>query len=72
MRVTILIALLGMTGCADSPASLGITGPGSVPLPEPAVDDSTVRPPGIPDSGGSYYGPSVGPAPASGRYFNYN
>ena len=34
-------------------------------------DDSIIGNPGVPDPGQSY-GPSVGPIPSSGRFFNYN
>jgi hypothetical protein len=72
MRATILIGVLALSGCGDTPASLGITGPGAPPPPAPAIDDTTVGVPGIPDTGGGGYGSGLGPAPASGRYFNYN
>jgi hypothetical protein len=70
MRALALIAALGVAGCGGSPQSLGITGPGAPPV-APAVDDSTISNPGIPDAG-SGYGPSVGPTPSGGRYYNYN
>ena len=70
MRTLILLAALGLAGCGNSPASLGITGPGAPPPPAPASDDSTS--PGVPDQGGGYFGPSIGPMPSNGRYFNYN
>ncbi len=72
MRTLILLATLGIAGCGHTPASLGITGPGVAPSPAPASDDSTITSPGIPDQGGGYYGPSIGPMPSNGRYFNYN
>jgi len=69
MRAATLIAVLALTGCAASPASLGITGP--APLsPPPAVDDSVIGQPGVPDTNG--YGPSMVPSTGGGRYFNYN
>jgi hypothetical protein len=76
MRLLPLLAVLTAAGCNASPASLGITGPGAPPKPPPAIDDSTILAPGIPDPG-STYGPSVGPTPSSsgpsgGQYFNYN
>jgi hypothetical protein len=70
MRALTLIAALAMAGCNATPASLGITGP-APPAPQPTVDDSTILAPGLPDPG-SGYGPSVGPNPTQGRYFNYN
>ena len=71
-RVLFLIAVVGVAGCSDSPASLGITGPGAdAPAPPSIGDDSIIGNPGIPDYGQSY-GPSIGPIPSSGRFFNYN
>jgi hypothetical protein len=70
-RALFLIATLCVAGCGDSPASLGITGPGAPPASPAPSDDSTIANPGLPDAGGSY-GPSYGPMPSSGRYFNYN
>ena len=72
MRTLILLAALGLAACGNSPASLGITGPGAAPSPAPASDDSTITSPGVPDQGGGYYGPSIVPMPSNGRYFNYN
>jgi hypothetical protein len=66
-----LVVALASAGCGATPASLGITGPGAPPPPPAAPDDSTISSPGIPDPGASY-GPSIGPIPSSGRYFNYN
>ena len=70
-RALVLIAALAVAGCAGSPQSLGITGPGAPPATAPASDDSTISNPGIPDAGGGY-GPSIGPAPSGGKYYNYN
>ena len=70
-RALFMIATLCVAGCGESPASLGITGPGAPPTAPPASDDSTITNPGIPDTGGGY-GPGLGPSPSSGRYFNYN
>lgn len=70
MRVLFLIAVVSVAGCDRSPASLGITGPGAAP--NPSVNDGTISAPGVPDSGGTYYGPSMGPIQPTGRYFNYN
>jgi hypothetical protein len=69
-RTLFLIATLCVAGCGESPAALGITGPGAPPAPPAPNDDSTIPNPGLPDTGG--YGPSYGPMPSSGRYFNYN
>ena len=71
MRVVLLMALASIAGCGRSPASLGITGPGAPPpAVAPVPDDSTITAPGIVDQGS--YGPSYGPIPSSGRYYNYN
>ena len=67
-----LIAVVGVAGCSESPASFGITGPGAEAPTMPSIrDDSIIGNPGVPEYGQSY-GPSVGPIPSSGRYFNYN
>jgi hypothetical protein len=71
IRAFSLLAVLALGACDATPASLGITGPGPPPSPPPAIDDSTILNPGVPDPGNSY-GPSVGPSPSSGRFFNYN
>jgi hypothetical protein len=71
MRALVIAAVLVLAGCGATPASLGITGPGEPPPPPPAPTDSTIGNPGLPDAGYGY-GPSVGPNPASGQYFNYN
>ncbi len=65
-----VLVVIGVAGCNGSPESLGITGPG-IPTAQPVHDDSVIDRPGIPDSGRGY-GPSVGPMPSTGRYFNYN
>jgi hypothetical protein len=65
----VLIAL-SLGGCSASPASLGITGP-APPPPPPTVDDSTIMNPGIPDPG-TWVGPSFGPSPTAGPFYNYN
>jgi hypothetical protein len=70
MRAVALIVAVTTAGCSGSPSSYGITGP-SQPAAAPMPDDSTIRQPGIPDPGSSY-GPSIGPIPSTGRYFNYN
>ena len=50
-RVLFLIAVVGVAGCSDSPASLGITGPGTdAPAPPSIGDDSIIGNPGIPDT----------------------
>jgi hypothetical protein len=72
IRALALAAALAVAACDATPASLGITGPGAPPPPAPAPDDSTIDMPGIVAPGGGNYGPSVGPTPSNGRYFNYN
>jgi len=74
IRWLAVVAALGVAGCGETPAALGITGPGAPP-PSPAAapvgDDSLINAPGMPDGSGSY-GPSNGPIQTGGRYFNYN
>jgi hypothetical protein len=72
IRALALAAALALVACDATPGSLGITGPGAPPPPAPVPDDSTIDSPGIPSQGGGSYGPSIGPAPSNGRYFNYN
>jgi len=69
-RIMLPLIALSLAGCNATPASLGITGP-APPPPPPKADDSTILAPGIPDPGNGY-GPSVGPSPSAGRYYNYN
>jgi hypothetical protein len=71
VRALTLVVVLGIAGCDASPASLGITGPG-VSVPPRTPDDGTTVAPGIPDPAGGGFGPSYGPTPTNGRYFNYN
>jgi len=71
MRGLLLLAVLALAGCEDSPGALGITGPTSPAPGRAAPDDSTIGNPGIPDSGNGY-GPSMGPSPTGGKFFNYN
>jgi len=73
-----LTAVLGVAGCSATPASFGITGPGtSEPASfkaAPADDDAAVGMPGIGD-GGSAYTPSskpAGDAAKAGSFFGYN
>lgn len=70
IRTLSLLAALTLANCDATPASLGITGPGAPPSP-PKIDDSTILNPGIPDPGNGY-GPSIGPNPSAGQFFNYN
>lgn len=71
MRLLMLLALCTLAGCGDTPASLGITGPGTPTQLPPPPDDPGLGNPGVPDTGGGY-GPRVGPTQSGGRYFNYN
>ena len=71
MRVGVLIAVLGVAGCDDSPASLGITGPGAPAPLSCHRRQHDQRPRDRPILGPSI-GPSIGPVQSSGRYFNYN
>jgi hypothetical protein len=68
MKSLFLIVVLAVAGCGRSPASLGITGPGAPPTPD--VPDN-ISPAGVLD-GPSSPGPSTGPMPSNGPYFNYN
>ncbi len=72
MRALALVVVLGVAGCDATPASLGITGPGTSAVPPRETNDGTLSPPGIPDPPANGYGPSYGPSPSNGRYFNYN
>jgi len=71
IRGLVLALALGIAGCDSSPAALGITGPGPQRPQRSPIDDSTITNPGIPDPSGTY-GPSIGPIPNGGRFFNYN
>jgi hypothetical protein len=59
-----LTASAVLPGCSVSPQSLGITGPGPVPMPPGPQDDTVIQNPGIPPSGN-------GVAPVQ-RFYNYN
>ena len=59
-----LTASAVVPGCAVSPQSLGITGPGPVPRPPDPQDDTVIQNPGIPPTGGSA-------APIE-RFYDYN
>ncbi len=52
------------TGCAGTPASLGITGPGAQVPPDVTPADTPMAPPGLPD-------PNTGSAPDQ-RFYHYN
>ena len=51
-------------GCAVSPQSLGITGPGPLLTPPGPQDDTVIQNPGVPPAGG-------GAAPVQ-RFYDYN
>jgi hypothetical protein len=70
----IALSLLGLSACAASPASLGITGPGqrTVPTPGVAPGDSTDVVPGV-STTGTFYGPTNGgPQTGSSGFWGYN
>jgi hypothetical protein len=80
MRSAVLLAgLLGLTACSATPASFGITGPGTAPpqtfkQPPPDDSDATVPVPGLPNTG-SVYSPSslpAGDAAKPGNFYGYN
>ena len=52
------------TGCGATPASLGITGPGSQPPPAVNSNDSTIMTPGVTD-------PNTGSG-IDQHFYNYN
>ena len=71
-RHLVMLAATALAGCGSSPQSLGITGPGAAPVEAPALDNSTLPPPGISNTGGGYRY-NVGPLDQQEeRYFNYN
>jgi hypothetical protein len=59
-----LTASAVLPSCALSPQSLGITGPGPVPLPPGPQDDTVIQNPGIPPTGS-------GVVPVQ-RFYDYN
>ena len=71
MRVVLLLGIVALAGCGSTPQSLGITGPGATPAAVQVPGDSTLPPPGMPNSGGNYRY-NIGPAQSDDRYFNYN
>ena len=70
-RHLVLFAAAVLAGCGSSPQSLGITGPGTAPAEAPALDNSTIPPPGLSNTGGGYRY-NIGPLEEGERYFNYN
>jgi hypothetical protein len=77
-RAMLLAAVLGTAACSATPASFGITGPGTaapVSFTAPTADgDAAVGVPGIQDSG-SPYSNSLKPAGDSarpGNFYGYN
>ncbi len=77
-RALLLAGLFGLGACSASPASLGITGPGTAPPPSfkaaPVNDDAVVGQPGLPNTG-SAYTPSTTPAGDAakpGSFYGYN
>jgi uncharacterized lipoprotein len=59
-----LIAAALLAGCAATPESLGITGPGQQAQPAATPDDTEAMPPGVPD-------PGTGSG-ADQRFYHYN
>jgi hypothetical protein len=77
-RAVLLACSLGMAACSTTPASFGITGPGTSPpatfkAPE-ATDDSTVRIPGIQDPNSPFSNSlkPAGDAATPGNFYGYN
>lgn len=77
-RAIVVAALLGVGACSATPASFGITGPGSTPPPSfkpvPVNDDSAVSLPGLPNTGSAYTPSSIpaGDAAKPGSFYGYN
>jgi hypothetical protein len=78
-RAVLLTGLLGVAACSATPASFGITGPGSA-APEsfttPPLDpDAAVSLPGLPNNSVSPYSNTVQPAgqvARPGNFYGYN
>jgi len=77
-RALCVAGLLGIAACSATPASLGITGPGtsgpSTFKPVPASDDAAVPLPGLPASGNPYSNSlrPAGDSAAPGSFYGYN
>ena len=69
-RLLVLLTVLAVPGCADTPASLGITGPG-LQAPPTQPDENAPDTSGVPYTPGPF-APTIGPSPSTDRYFNYN
>ncbi|MBV9654048.1 MAG: hypothetical protein JOZ42_05750 [Acetobacteraceae bacterium] len=73
-----VLSLLVLSGCAGSPAALGITGPngagrGIVPGAPLDGDDAAIPAPGNPRDFGLDYSPSFAPTfGPDGRFYGYN
>jgi hypothetical protein len=78
--VLLLAGLLGLAACGTTPATFGITGPGTSPPPTfkppptPEDSDAAVGIPGLPNTN-SVYSPSLKPAgdaATPGSFYGYN
>lgn len=69
MRIMLLLCLL-LGGCAATPQSLGITGPGR----QSAVPSAPANPLNDPDAlqSGARYAPNYKPTTDGGRFWGYN
>jgi hypothetical protein len=63
--------LLLLAGCVGDPKSLGITGPGARPVPQPEADTGNSYQMGSPQTG-TGYGPSYGQSTGSSGFWGYN
>ncbi|HKM61969.1 MAG TPA: hypothetical protein VJY39_05705 [Acidisphaera sp.] len=68
------LSLLALAGCGTTPATFGITGPGTGPgptRPPPTSDDAALPSPGgVAPGAGTTYGPSMVPSyGTNGRYY---
>jgi len=62
---------LAVAACAESPGSLGITGPGNNSAAGTSPNTDPVDNPNALQSGGRY-GPSYGPTTGAGHFWGYN
>jgi hypothetical protein len=79
-RAIVLTALLGCGACSATPASFGITGPGtaaptSFTAPPPPDPDAAASTPGLPSSSQAPYSNTTTPAGDAarpGNFYGYN
>jgi hypothetical protein len=79
-RAVVLTAMLGCAACSATPASLGITGPGtaapvSFTKPDDADPDAAVSLPGLPTNPQAPYSNTATPAGDAarpGNFYGYN